>query len=323
MKHKARLVVKGFGQKQGIDFEEIFSPVVKMTSIRAVLGLVAGLDLELEQLDVKTAFLHGDLEEEIYMVQPEGFEVKGKEHKVCKLRKSLYGLKQASRQWYKKFDSFMTSHGYQRFKADPCVYFKRFSNGKFLILLLYVDDMLVTGQDAQMIAMLKKELSKAFDMKDMGQARQILGMQITRDRKAKRLWLSQEKYVEQVLERVNMKGAKTVSCSLPSHVKWSKKLCPSTEKEKDEMSRVPYSSAVGSLMYAMVCTRPDIAYAVGVVSRFLSNPGKQHWEAVKWILRYLKGTSKLCLSFGKGEPVLEGYTDADMAGDLDHRKSTS
>ncbi|KAL9273201.1 Retrovirus-related Pol polyprotein from transposon TNT 1-94-like protein, partial [Drosera capensis] len=323
MKHKARLVVKGFGQKQGIDFEEIFSPVVKMTSIRTVLGLVAGLNLELEQLDVKTAFLHGDLEEEIYMVQPEGFEVKGKEHKVCRLRKSLYGLKQAPRQWYKKFDSFMTSHGYQRFKADPCVYFKRFTNGKFLILLLYVDAMLVTGQDAQMIAMLKKELSKAFDMKDMGQARQILGMQITRDRKAKRLWLSQEKYVERVLERFNMKGAKTVSCPLPSHLKLSKKLCPSTEKEKDEMSRVPYSSAVGSLMYAMVCIRPDIAYAVGVVSRFLSNPGKQHWEAVKWILRYLKGTSKLCLSFGKGEPVLEGYTDADMAGDLDHRKSTS
>ncbi|KAL9266757.1 Retrovirus-related Pol polyprotein from transposon TNT 1-94-like protein, partial [Drosera capensis] len=192
MKHKARLVVKGFGQKQGIDFEEIFSPVVKMTSIRTVLGLVAGLDLELEQLDVKTAFLHGDLEEEIYMVQPEGFEVKGKEHKVCRLRKSLYGLKQAPRQWYKKFDSFMTSHGYQRFKADLCVYFKRFTKGKFLILLLYVDDMLVTGQDAQMIVMLKKEMSQAFDMKDMGQARQILGMQITRDRKAKRLWLSQE-----------------------------------------------------------------------------------------------------------------------------------
>jgi Reverse transcriptase (RNA-dependent DNA polymerase) len=112
MKYKARLVVKGFGQKQGIDFEEIFSPVVKMTSIRVVLGLVADLDLELEQLDVKIAFLHGDLEEEIYMVQPEGFEVKGKYNMVCKLKKSLYGLKQAPRQWYKKFDSFMMSHGY-------------------------------------------------------------------------------------------------------------------------------------------------------------------------------------------------------------------
>ena len=118
VKHKDRLVLKGFGQKKGIDFDEIFSPVVKMTSIRVALGLVASMDLELEQLDVKTAFLHGDLEEEIYMEQPEGFEVKGKDDMVCKLKKSLYGLKQAPRQWYKKFDSFMVSHGYKRTEAD-------------------------------------------------------------------------------------------------------------------------------------------------------------------------------------------------------------
>jgi Reverse transcriptase (RNA-dependent DNA polymerase) len=173
MKYKARLVVKGFEHKQGIDFEEIFSPVVKMTSIRAVLGLVAGLDLELEQLDVKISFLHRDLEEEIYMVQPEGFEVNEKDNMVCMLKKNLYGLKQAPRQWYKKFDSFMMSHGYQRTKADPCVYFKRLANGKFIILFLYVDDMLIAGHDTQMIDMLKKEMSKSFDMKDMGQACQI------------------------------------------------------------------------------------------------------------------------------------------------------
>jgi Reverse transcriptase (RNA-dependent DNA polymerase) len=197
----------------------------------------------------------------------------------------------------------MMSHGYQRTKADLCVYFKRLANEIFLILLLYVDDMLIAGQDAQMIDMLKKEMSKSFDMKDMGQARQILGMQIICDRKIMRLWLSQEKYIERVLERFNMQGAKKVSCPLSNHLKLSKKLCPSTKKENDEMSRVPYSLAVGSLMYSMVCTRPDIAHAVGVVSRFLSNLEKQHWEAVKWILRYLRGTSKLCLSFEKGEPV--------------------
>ncbi|WCJ24325.1 Transposon TyH3 Gag-Pol polyprotein [Euphorbia peplus] len=125
VKYKARLVVKGFQQKKGIDFDEIFSPVVKMTSIRAVLSLAASLDLELEQMDVKTAFLHGDLKEEIYMAQPEGFEVKGKEHMVCKLQKSLYRLKQAPRQWYKKFDSFMSSHGYKKTYADPYAYFKK------------------------------------------------------------------------------------------------------------------------------------------------------------------------------------------------------
>ncbi|CAL5439703.1 unnamed protein product [Camellia sinensis] len=323
VKYKARLVVKGFGQKKGIDFDEIFSPVVKMTSIRVVLGLAASLNLELEQMDVKTAFLHGDLKEEIYMEQPEGFEVKGKENLVCRLKKSLYGLKQAPRQWYKKFDSFMVGHEYKRTVADQCVYVRTFPGGNFIILLLYVDDMLIVGQDATTIRSLKKELLQSFDMKDLGPAQQILGMNIVRDRKAKKLWLSQEKYVERVIEKFNMKDAKPVSTPLANHFKLSKNSCPSSTKERQEMEAIPYSSAVGSLMYAMVSTRPDIAHAVGVVSRFLSNPGKEHWEAVKWILRYLKGTAKMCLCFRDAKPVLEGYTDSDMAGDLDGRKSTS
>jgi ATP-binding cassette subfamily B (MDR/TAP) protein 1 len=155
-RYKARLVMKGFGQKKGIDFEEIFSPMVKMSSIRVVLGLAASLNLEVEQLDVKTAFLHGDLDEEIYMEQPERFEAKGKEQLVCKLKKSLYGLKQAPRQWYKKFDSFMVDHGYARTTSDHCVFMKRFPNGNFIILLLYVDDMLIVGHDAKKIQILKE-----------------------------------------------------------------------------------------------------------------------------------------------------------------------
>ena len=323
VKYKARLVVKGFLQKKGVDFDEIFSPVVKMASIRIILGLVASLNLELEQMDVKIAFLHGDLHEEIYMEQPEGFKVSEKENLVCKLKKSLYGLKQAPRQWYKKFDSFMVSQGYKRTAADQCVYIQRFQDGNFVALLLYVDDMLIVGKDAMKISQLKKELSKSFDMKDLGPAQQILGMQIIRDRKKKRLWLSQEKYVERVLKRFNMDKAKPVSIPLGNHFKLSKSMCPSSRKEIEEMKLIPYSSAVGSLMYAMVCTRPDIAHAVGIVSRFLSNPGKKHWEAVKWILRYLKGTSKTCLCYGGADPVWEGYTDSDMAGDLDGRKSTT
>ena len=136
-------MVEGFSQKQGIDFDKIFSPVVKMSSIRVVLRLVASLDLELQQLDVKIAFLHGDLKEEIYMDHLEGFNVKGKEHMVCKLKKSLYGLKQTSRQWYKKFDSFMVGHGYTRTNANHCMYVIKFSISKFVILLLYVDDVLI------------------------------------------------------------------------------------------------------------------------------------------------------------------------------------
>lgn len=322
-RYKARLVVKGFGQKKGIDFEEIFSPVVKMSSIRVVLGLAASMNLEIEQLDVKTAFLHGDLEEEIYMEQPEGFTAKGKENLVCRLKKSLYGLKQAPRQWYKKFDFFMVEHGYTRTTSDHCVFIKKFSDGEFIILLLYVDDMLIAGRDIEKIKKLKKELSKSFKMKDLGPANQILGMKISRDRKNGKLRLSQEDYIEKVLHRFNMDKATPVSSPLASHLKLSSKQNPSSEKEQEEMKDVPYASAVGSLMYAMVCTRPDIAHSVGVVSRFLSNPGKEHWAAVKWILRYLRGTSKICLSFGICKPELVGFTDADMAGDVDSRKSTS
>ena len=155
-------------------------------------------------------------------------------------------------------------------------------------------------------------------MKDLGPTKKILGMEIIHDRKNRRLWLSQERYVEQILEIFNMKEAKIVNTPLSGHFKLSKRSCPSMEEENKKMVVIPYSSVVGSVMYVMICTRPDIAHVVGVVNRFLANPDKEHWEAVKWIFKYLRGTSKLCLSFGKGKPVLKGYTD-----DLDGIKSTS
>ncbi|RVX14680.1 Retrovirus-related Pol polyprotein from transposon TNT 1-94 [Vitis vinifera] len=321
-RYKARLVVKGFQQKEGIDYTEIFSPVVKMSTIRLVLGMVAAENLHLEQLDVKTAFLHGDLEEDLYMIQPEGFIVQGQENLVCKLRKSLYGLKQAPRQWYKKFDNFMHRIGFKRCEADHCCYVKSFDNS-YIILLLYVDDMLIVGSDIEKINNLKKQLSKQFAMKDLGAAKQILGMRIIRDKANGTLKLSQSEYVKKVLSRFNMNEAKPVSTPLGSHFKLSKEQSPKTEEERDHMSKVPYASAIGSLMYAMVCTRPDIAHAVGVVSRFMSMPGKQHWEAVKWILRYLKGSLDTCLCFTGASLKLQGYVDADFAGDIDSRKSTT
>jgi len=178
-RYKARLIVKGYRQKKGIDFDEIFSPVVKRSSIRVVLALAASLDLEIEQMDVKTAFLHGDLEEEIYMQQPEGFVMKGKENYVCKLKKSLYGLKQAPRQWYKKFELVMIQQGFKKTTSDHCVFVQKFSDTDFIILLLYIDDMLIVGHNLSRINSLKKELSKSFAMKDLGPARQILGMHIS------------------------------------------------------------------------------------------------------------------------------------------------
>nr|CAN73703.1 hypothetical protein VITISV_000540 [Vitis vinifera] len=236
-RYKARLVVKGFQQKKGIDYTEIFSPVVKMSTIRLVLGMVAAENLDLEQLNVKTAFLHGSGIEEI-------------------------------------------------------------NN-------------------------LKKQLSKQFAMKDLGAAKQILGMRIIRDKANGTLKLSQSESMKKVLSRFNMNEAKPVSTPLGSHFKLSKEQSPKTEEERNNMSKVPYASAIGSLMYAMVCTRSDIAHAVGVVSRFMSRPGKQHWEAVKWILRYLKGSLDACLCFTGASLKLQGYVDADFAGDIDSRKSTT
>ncbi|KAL5770994.1 hypothetical protein ACOSP7_015148 [Xanthoceras sorbifolium] len=321
-RYKARMVVKGFQQKEGIDYNEIFSPVVKLTTIRLVLKIVAAENLHLEQLDVKTAFLHGDLEEEIYMRQPEGFKEAGKENLVCRLKKSLYGLKQAPRQWYKKFDSFMSNSGFTRCQANHRCYIKRFDNS-FIILLLYVDDMLVAGSDMQEIMNLKRELSKQFAMKDLGAAKQILGMRIKRDTKSGTLLLSQAEYIKKVLSRFNMQDAKPVSTPLGVHFRLSKEQSPKTEEERTHMAKVPYASAIGSLMYAMVCTRPDIAQAVGAVSRYMNNPGKIHWEAVKWILRYLRGTTNKTLCFKGGDTTLTGYVDADLAGNVDIRKSTT
>lgn len=321
-RYKARLVVKGFQQKEGVDSTDIFAPIVKLNTIRSVLGIVAIKDLYLEQLDVKTAFLHGDSDEEIRMHQPEGFSEKGEEDMMCRLKKSLYGLKQAPRQWYKKFDGFMHKEGFHKCNADHCCYFKRYRSS-YIVLLLYVDDMVVAGSDMDDIRRLKQQLSKEFDMEDLGPAKKILGMQITRDKHRGPLQLSQAEYINRVLQRFNMGDAKPVSTLLASHSRLSKGQSPQTEEEKDSMAKAPYASAIGSLMYAMVCTRPDIGHAVGVVSRFMSSPGKAHWEAVKCILRYLRGTTDECLYFGKGELKVQGYVDADLGNEFDHRRSTT
>ncbi|RVW99370.1 Retrovirus-related Pol polyprotein from transposon TNT 1-94 [Vitis vinifera] len=256
------------------------------------------------------------------MIQLEGFIVQGQENLVCKLINSLYGLKQAPKQWYKKFDSFMHRIEFKRCEPDHCCYVKSFENS-YIILLLYVDDMLIVGSEIEKINNVKKQLSKQFAMKDLGAVKQILGMRIIRDKANGTLNLSQSEYVKKVLSRFNMNEAKPMSTPLGSHFKLSKEQSPKTEEERYHMSKVPYASAIGSLMYVMVCTRPDIAHVVRVVSRFMSRPGKQHWEAVKWILRYLKGSLDTCLCFIGASLKLQGYVDPDFVGDIDNRKSTT
>ncbi|CAJ2637310.1 unnamed protein product [Trifolium pratense] len=323
-RYKARLVAKGFTQVEGIDYNEIFSPVVKHCSIRVLMAIVNMYDLELEQMDVKTAFLHGELEETIYMQQPEGF-VKDNS-KVCLLKKSLYGLKQSPRQWYRRFDDFLLKTGFVRSNYDSCVYMMKRNEKVILYLLLYVDDILMASSDKQEIQQLKEKLNGEFEMKDLGNAKRILGMDILRDRSKGELFLSQHDYLKKVVERFRMTDSKVVKTPLDHHSKLSIKQCPQSKDERKKMESTPYASGVGSIMYGMVCSRPDLSYAISVVSRFMANPGQVHWQALKWVLRYLNGSLKGGLKYTRTDPgrdALEGYVDADYAGNIDTRKSLS
>ncbi|GJW81786.1 retrotransposon protein, putative, ty1-copia subclass [Tanacetum coccineum] len=270
-RYKARLVARGFTQRAGIDYNEVFSPVVRHTSIRVILALTACKDYELEQLDVKTTFLHGNLEEVIYMRQPSGYE---QGNKVCLLKKSLYGLKQSPRQWYRRFDEYMLSNGFKRSSYDSCVYYRSYAPCEYIYLFLYVDDMMIACKSKTEIGSTKSLLKKEFDMKELGEAKKILGMEIVRDRSRKILRVSQSGYVSNILNNFRIDNGKSVKRPLGGHFKLSLKDCPIRDCDIEMMSKVSHANVVGSLMYLMVCTRPDISYAVSVVSRHLANPNR-------------------------------------------------
>ena len=321
-RYKARLVAKGYTQKDGIDYKETFSPVSKKDSLRIIMALVAHYDLELHQMDVKTAFLNGDLEEEVYMDQPEGFISTGKENLVCKLKKSIYGLKQASRQWYIKFNNTITSYGFVENTVDRCIYMK-VSGSKFIILVLYVDDILLATNDKGLLHDVKKFLSETFEMKDMNEASYVIGIEIFRNRSQGLLGLSQKGYINKVLERFRMENCSTGIVPIQKGDKFSELQCPKNDLERKSMESIPYASLVGSLMYAQTCTRPDISFAVGMLGRYQSNPGIDHWKAGKKVLRYLQGTKDYMLTYKRSSHLeVVGYSDSDYAGCVDSRKST-
>ncbi|GJW95411.1 zinc finger, CCHC-type containing protein, partial [Tanacetum coccineum] len=285
-KFKARLVIQGLRQKEGIDYFDTYEPVARITTIRLLLALAAIHNLVIHQMDVKTAFLNGDLEEEVYMKQLEGFVMPGNEHKVCKLVKSLYGLKQVPKQWHQKFDEVVLLSGFLLNQADKCVYNKFDNSGKGVIICLYVDDMLIFGTDQNQVDKTKKFLSSKFSMKDMGEADVILGIKIKRENKG--IVITQSHYIEKILKKFNREDCSPVSTPMDP----VEKLKPNTGKPVDQLE---YSRAIGCLMYAMTSTRPDIAYAVGRLSRFTSNPSRQHWQAITRVFKYLKGVGCSCL----------------------------
>lgn len=324
IRFKGRLVIKGFMQVAGIDYEETYAPVIKLQSLRMLMAIANQDRMEVHQMDVKTAFLNGYLEEEIYMVQPEGQEIPGKEDLVCKLNRSLYGLKQSPRCWNKVLDEFLIEKlHFRRCLADKATYVR--GQGDLRVYIgVYVDDLLIISRKLQEITQVKQVMSARFEMVDFGPVSTVLGIRIIQDLKKGTLTMSQEKYVRFLLEKYGMEACKPTQTPMVTGVKLSKQIEPKTKEEEKDMERIPYRSAVGSLMYLMVCTRPDIASAIGLVSRFLQNPGRAHWEAVKRVFRYLKQTQTIGLRYVRkeGEIELEGFTDADWGGCPDTRRST-
>lgn len=239
-------------QREGIDYDKTFSLVVRFASIRLILAIVTHLNLELFQMDVKTAILNGELDDEIYMDQPVVFEVSGQERKVCRLKRSIYGLKQSSRQWYFKFHKAIISTGFKMMEEDHCEYVKQ-SGKSFLILSLYVDDILLAGNGMEMIITTQEWMSSIFEMKDMGEANYVLGVKILRVRSKRLLDLSQETYINRILERFRMHYFRPIDTPIEKGRNLTIDSCPKTDEEKKQMAKVPYASAVGGLMYAMMC----------------------------------------------------------------------
>ncbi|KAJ9544942.1 hypothetical protein OSB04_024649 [Centaurea solstitialis] len=266
----------------------------------------------------------GTISVNCYMEQPEGFEDPKNPNKVCKLLKSIYGLKQASRSWNLHFDERIKEFGFTKSEFEPCVYTK-FSGSIVTFLVLYVDDILLIGNDVPTLQSVKSWLSKCFQMKDLGEAAYILGIKIYRNRSKRLIGLSQSTYIDKVLKRFRMDESKKGYIPMQHGIVLSKTQCPVSSQDQDKMKSVPYASAIGSIMYAMLCTRPDVAYSVSVTSRYQQNPGEPHWVAVKNILKYLRRTKEMFLVFGGSEDEISvtGYSDASFQTDRDDFRSQS
>ena len=309
---KARLVINGSRQKYGIDYTETFSPVVRYESIRTILAVAAAENYDLKQFDIKTAFLYGNLEEDIYMRQPIGFE--DSTERVCKLNKSLYGLKQSPRCWNNRFKQFLLEFKLEQSASDPCIYFNHYNN-ETLILAIFVDDGLIASSSIIKTNELLQGLEQQFEI-TQGNLDYFLGMEITRCTDGS-ICIHQTNYANSIISKFNLLDAKELSTPIDRSHTIEQKLTTSD-------NQFPYRQAVGNLLFLSQVTRPDIAFAVNYVSRFLNNPTSVHWTMVKRIIRYVKGTTTFGLCYKSNVNLcLSVFSDSDYAGDSETRRSTS
>nr|KYP32050.1 Retrovirus-related Pol polyprotein from transposon TNT 1-94 [Cajanus cajan] len=314
-KHKARLVAKGYSQQYGVDYTEVFAPVARLDTVRVLLALAAQHRWEVFQLDVKSAFLHGELKEEVYVQQPEGFVKKGKEDKVYRLKKALYGLKQAPKAWYNKIETYFAKENFEKCPSEHTLFTKK-NEGNILIVSLYVDDLIFSRNNRRMCEQFKCSMMLEFDMSDLGRMRHFLGIEVIQSDAG--IFICQRRYAQEILARFNMTDCNPVRNPIVPGTNLSK------EEDGSRVDAMKFSQVVGCLMYLTV-TRPDLMFGVSLISRFMVDPKESHWATTKRLLRYVKGTTELGIFYkteGRSTSLI-AYTDSNYAGDLDDRRSTS
>jgi hypothetical protein len=314
---QARLVAKGFSQVKGVDYDEIFSPVIRYKTIRMMFALSTLEGMYMTGLDIKAAFLYGKLDETIYMKQPEGFELRSKAHKVMLLKCALYSLKQAGLAWWKELEVFMKTQGFYRVHSDVGIFIYKDKKGRLVIALVYVDDGLFFRIDKAFVDKKKKACLKHWECCDTGNVTEFLGIRVTCD--AGKIMLDQQKYLKKILDRFNMSNAKIAQTPLPTG--WT----PMENKAMvSPVIRQKYQSVIRSLLYLMLGTRPDITYAVIKLSQFSANPSQKHLDKAMYIMRHLVGTQNYSIVYdGKKSEGLIAYTDSDWAADQIKRQSTT
>ena len=317
-RYKARYVAQGYSQERGLDFDETFAPTAKMTSLRVFVQVAAKLDLKVHQLDVKTTYLNADIDKEVYVKQPDGYEQVDNDGNqlVCKLNKSLYGLKQSGRLWNRNIHNFFITQGFKQSQADHCIYTKH-DGRNIIIILLWVDDIIDASSCEEMLSCFKRSMKTKYRMSDLGELRWFLGISFTRT--VNSISMDQSKYIRKLLEKFQMNDASVVKT--PCETCFNDTVNADSKELADPHL---YCEIVGSLIYVMIATRPDLSFVVTKLSQYMSCPTKYHLNAARRVLRYLKGTidQKLVFSQSKKPLVLSGFSDSDWGSSCD-RKSVS
>jgi Reverse transcriptase (RNA-dependent DNA polymerase) len=319
-KRKTCIMVKGFSQVPGLHFNEMYAPVMCWETLHILLALGAIYGLEIHQFDVKSAYLHGVIQEKVWVEQPDGFKMLGKEHLPMRLKKALYGTKQGGNQWRKTLEEFMMKIlSWCCSQYDRAVFYKRWDNGTWGIVGFWVDNATSIGHKTQ-VSQLEDTFQKQFRISGQSDAHWILGSGITRDVNSPYINISQKHYIQDIAAKFYMQNSKPIQTPIPLGIDLTS--IPNGDHDKEEMKKIPYRELIGSLMFAATVSRPDIAHAVNKLAQYTSNPNRIHWTLAKRILQFLYHTRDWSLKLGGKSPSLYAYSDADFAGDTGDRKST-